>query len=387
MPRIYLDYASTTPVDGRVLEAMTPFFKASFGNASSAHSFGQEALKAVEDARLSLARSIGAQPQEMIFTSGATESNNQAISGVIKALQSKGNHIIVSPVEHHAVFEPIALLEKEGFKVSFLNVDSYGLVDPQEVKRLITKETILIAVMHANNEIGTVQPVEEIGTIAQEAGIYFLVDAAQTVGHTRVNVHDLKCDLLSLSAHKFYGPKGVGALYIRQGTKLKSFLLGGDQERGRRASTLNVPGIVGLGQAIDLAQKELLEEMARVTLLRDKIIHDVLNNFQSVRLNGHPTRRLPHNVHFSFDGLLGEMLVASLDLSGIAVSMGSACVSGSMEPSHVLKAIGLSDELALGSLRISLGRWTTQEEISRFLEVLKEKVNQLLTFSPLKDRR
>jgi len=377
MKKIYLDYASTTPVDPRVVDAMRPYFFEEFGNPSSPHTLGQSARKAVEDAREILAETINAKPEEIIFTSGGSESNNQALFGVARALKDKCSHLIVSGVDHHSVVRSAEELQALGMSVTFLDVDKHGRVDPQAVQRAITPQTILLAVLHASNEIGTVQPVAELGRIAREHGIYFLVDAVQTVGHLKVDVNAISCDLLSLSAHKFYGPKGVGALYVRKGTKIAPYIFGGDQERGRRASTGNVPGIVGLGRALGLCREQMNEEAKTQILLRDRIIDDVTKNISGSILNGHPTDRLPNNAHFSFEDLDGESLLMSLDMAGLCASMGSACTSGSLTPSHVLKAIGLSDVLAFGSLRISIGRWTTVQDVEAFLKQLKKSIEQL----------
>lgn len=383
MKRIYLDYAATTPCDPQVYEAMQPYFFDKFGNPSSIHSFGQEAKKAIEDSRKTLADFLGADPSEIIFTSGGTESNNFAIEGVAFANQSKGNHIIISAIEHHAVTEPVKFLEKHGFEVTHVKVDKFGLVNPSDIKKTIMDKTILISVMHANNEIGTIQPIAEIGKIAKELGIYFHSDAVQTVGHIPVNVNDLNVDLLSLSAHKFYGPKGVGALYIRKGTRLMRFLHGGDQERGRRASTHNTPGIVGLAKAIELCQDKMEEEAKFQTQLRDRLIKEIPNKISEVYLNGHPTQRLPNNVNFSIKYIEGESILLNLDMLGIAASTGSACTSTSLEPSHVLLAIGLSHEIAHGSLRLTLGRWNKEEDIDYLLEHLPKVVEKLRQMSPL----
>lgn len=371
MKKIYFDYASTTPVDPEVVSAMTPYLHEKFGNASSPHVFGQEAQKAVAQARESLARFIGAKPEEIVFNSGATEANNHAVIGAARARKGKGKHMIVSSVEHHSVLEPAEYLKnEEGFDVTYLKVDEDGLVDPQDVRRAISDQTILIAVMYAGNEIGTIQPVAEIGAVARERHIPFLVDAVQAVGHLPVNVTDLKADLLSLSAHKFYGPKGVGALYVRQGTKLSPFLLGGDQEQGRRASTQNVAGVVGLAKAVELCARKMDDEIKLQTVWRDKLLQEVSRRIEGVKINGHLSQRLPNNAHFSFERVEGESLLLGLDMVNIAASMGSACASGVLGPSHVLRAIGLPDELAYGALRITLGRWTTQEEVDYFLEQL-----------------
>jgi cysteine desulfurase len=377
MKKVYLDYASTTPTDPRVAEAIKPFLTEDFGNPSSPHGFGQTARKAVEDAREVLAAAINAKPEEIVFTSGGSESNNHAVFGVARALNAKNNHVIVSGIEHHSVLRPAEALKAFGFDVTVLPVDQYGLVEPAAVKAAITAQTILISVMHASNEIGTIQPVEAIGKIAAEAGVCFHVDAVQSVGHLPVDVNAINCDLLSLSAHKFYGPKGVGALYIRKGTKIAPLILGGDQERGRRASTGNVPGIAGLGQAMKLCRELMAGEAQIQAILRDQIVTDILKNIPGSILNGHAAQRLPNNAHFSFEGVDGEALLMSLDMAGFCASMGSACTSGSLTPSHVLKAIGLSDTLALGSLRISIGRWTTIQDVEAFLKQLKKSVEQL----------
>jgi cysteine desulfurase len=377
MSRVYLDYASTTPVDSAVVAAMQPYFCEDFGNPSSPHAFGQKARKALEDAREILARSIGASPQEVIFTSGATESNNLSMFGVARALKEQGNHIIVSKTDHHSVIRPAEELRALGLDVTFLDVDRYGHINPNDLEKVITPKTILIAVMHASNEIGTIQPISTIGRIARARNVYLLVDAVQSVGHIPVHVNDLQCDLLSLSGHKFYGPKGVGALYVRNGTKILSYLWGGDQERGRRASTPNVPGIVGMGRALSICQERMRDEAIHQTALRDHLIEFVKKNISGVIVNGHASQRLPNNAHFSFEGIEGESLLLSLDMNGFCASMGSACTSGALTPSHVLKAIGLSDKLAFGSLRITLGRWTTEEDIDAFCQQLKKSVEQL----------
>lgn len=377
MKHVFLDYASTTPVDKLVFEAMRPYLSGDFGNPSSPHAFGREARKAVEDAREILAHGIGAHAEEIVFTSGATESNNQAIFGTARTLESRGKHVIISKTDHHSVVRPAEQLKEFGFDVTFLDVDHYGRVNPEAVRKAITPKTILIAVMHASNEVGTFQPVQAIGKIAREHKVSFLVDAVQTVGHIPVRVEDLQCDLLSFSGHKFYGPKGVGALYVRKGTTISSYLWGGDQERGRRASTQNVPGIVGMGRAFSLCHEKMIEEIKTQTTLRDLLMDEVTKTIAGVILNGHPTERLPNNAHFSFEGIDGESLLMSLDMNGFCVSMGSACTSGALTPSHVLTAMCLPDKLALGSLRVTIGRWTTREQISLFCAQLKKSVEQL----------
>jgi cysteine desulfurase len=377
MEKIYFDYAATTPCDPRVVKAMEPYFYEKFGNPSSPHSFGQEANRAFENARETLACFIGAKPSEIVFTSGATESNNHAISGIVYKNMEQGDHIIVSSVEHHSVLEPIEQLERDGFKVTYLPVDANGLVYPLDVEKAITDKTILIAVMYASNEIGTIQPIEEISKITKTRKIPFLVDAVQAVGHIKVDVNTLGCDLLSLSAHKFYGPKGIGALYIREGTNMSSFLLGGDQEKGRRASTQNVAGAVGLAEAIKLCEEAMLEEAQVHIKLRNSLFEKIPKIIDGVKINGDLINRLPNNVHFSFEKVQSESLLMSLDINGIAASMGSACTSGALEPSRVLRAIGLSDELAIGALRITLGRWTTQKHVDTLLEELPNMVASL----------
>ena len=383
MRRIYLDYAATTPTHPEVVKTMLPYFSEVSGNPSSIYSYGQEAKGAIEEARGKVADLIRAQSEEIVFTSGGTEADNFAIKGVAYAKEPKGNHIITSSIEHHAVIETCKFLERRGFRVTYLPVDEYGLVDPDDVRRAITDKTILISVMHANNEVGTIEPIAEIGRIAREAGIYFHTDAVQTVGHIPVNADELGADLLSMSAHKLYGPKGVGALYIRKGTKLIPFMHGGEQERRRRASTENVPGIVGFGRAVELAQQEMRQEAKRLAYLRDKLIKGLIEGIDHSRLNGHPLNRLPNNVNISIEFVEGESMLLNLDLEGICASTGSACSSSSLEPSHVLLALGLSPEQAHGSLRFSLGKWTTEEEIGRVLEVLPKIVAKLRAMSPL----
>ena len=381
--KIYLDNAATTPTDARVLEAMLPFFSQMYGNPSSLHVFGQEAKHAIEEARYIVAQFIGAKQEEIIFTSGGTESNNSAIKGVAYARHDKGNHIITSKIEHHAVLEPCHFLEKQGFEVTYIPVDEFGLVDPADVKKAITGKTILISIMQANNEIGTIEPIAEIGKIAREKGMYFHTDAVQTLGHIPINVSELNVDLLSASGHKLYGPKGVGILYVKKGIRMLPFMHGGDQEQGRRASTHNVPGIVGFGKAVELAKEEMAKEIEQLTLLRDKLIKGILDKIEYARLNGHPAERLPNNVNVSISYVEGESMLLNLDMEGIACSTGSACTSSSLEPSHVLAAIGLSHELAHGSLRFSLGRLTSEEDTDYVLKVLPGIVRKLRAMSPL----
>jgi len=387
MKRIYLDYAATTPCDPEVIKAMEPYFFEKFGNPSSIHSFGQEAKGAIEEAREKLASFLGAKVDEIIFTSGGTESNNFAVGGVAYAQANKGNHIITSAIEHHAITETCKFLEKRGFKVTYVGVDKNGLVSPADIKKAITDKTILVSVMHANNEIGTIQPIAEISKIARESGIYFHTDAVQTTGHIPTNVNDLNIDLLSLSAHKFYGPKGVGALYVRKGTRIERFLHGGDQEKGRRASTHNTPGIVGLGKAIELCLDKMQDEAEFQTGLRDRLIKEIKEKISDVYVNGHPQQRLPNNVNVSIKYIEGESILLNLDMLGIAASTGSACTSTSLEPSHVLLAIGLPHEIAHGSLRLTLGRWTKEEDVIYLLEHLPTVVEKLRQMSPLYEKK
>ena len=383
MKKIFLDHAATTPADPRVLEAMLPYFSDSFGNPSSIHSLGVETRTAVAEAREKVASLIGASIDEIIFTSGGTESDNLAIKGVTQANAHKGKHIVTTRIEHHAVEESCRYLERQGFRVSLVGVDKDGLVDPKDVENAFTAETILVSVMHANNEVGAIQPIAQIGRMARERGIYFHTDAVQTVGHIPVRVDELGIDLLAISAHKLYGPKGVGALYVRKGTRIVSFMHGGGQEHGLRASTENVPGIVGLGRAAEIARAEMDVESTHVTRLRDKLIKGLLERIPQIRLNGHPTQRLPNNVNISVACVEGESLAVSLDLEGIAVSTGSACSSEAMEPSHVLTAMGVPVELARGSVRFSLGKNNTDSEIDRVLEAFPRIVSRLRAVSPL----
>jgi len=383
MKRIYLDYAATTPIHPEVMKAMLPYFTEAFGNPSSIYSYGQEAKGAIEEARVKVANLINARDEEIVFTSGGTEADNSALKGVVFANENNGNHIITSSIEHHAVIETCKFLERQGFRVTYLPVDEYGLIDPDDVRKAITDKTIIISIMHANNEVGTIEPITEIGKIAKEAGICFHTDAVQTVGHIPVDVNELRVDLLSMSAHKLYGPRGVGALYIRKGTKLVAFMHGGEQERRRRASTENVPGIVGFGKAAELARQEMSQEGKGLTYLRDQLIKSLLKQIDHTRLNGHPTMRLPNNVNVSVEYIEGESMALNLDLEGICVSTGSACSSASLEPSHVLLATGLPHEQAHGSLRFTLGKWTTEEEIRRVMEVLPRIVAKLRAMSPL----
>ena len=384
MRRVYFDHSATTPIDPAVMDAITPYLTEYFGNPSSFHSYGREVRKAVEEAREKVALAIGADPKEITFTSGGTESDNMAIHEIAYMSKNKGNHIITSAIEHHAALNTVKALGKEGFDITILPVDKYGMVNPDDVEAAITDKTTLITIMHANNEIGTIQPIKEIAAIAKAKGIYMHTDAVQSFGKVPVNVDDLGVNLLTLSAHKFYGPKGVGALYIRKGTRWKQTLMhGGSQERLRRTGTENVPGIIGMAKAAELAVANLQTETEYLTKLRDRLIRGVMDNIGKVILTGHPTQRLCNHASFCFEYIEGESQLLSLDMKGIAASSGSACTSGSLEPSHVLMALGLTHEIAHGSLRLSLGKDNTEEDVDYFLEVLPVVVKRLRMMSPL----
>ncbi|OGF44229.1 MAG: cysteine desulfurase NifS [Candidatus Firestonebacteria bacterium RIFOXYC2_FULL_39_67] len=383
MKRIYLDYAATTPVHPDVLSAMTPYFMELFGNASTIYHYGRESKKAIEEARESFAKIIGADQSEVIFTSGGTESDNHAIKGAAYANRTKGNHIITCKIEHHAVLETCHYLEKEGFKVTYLPVDTDGLVNLEELKKAITDKTILISIMAANNEIGVLQPIAEIGKIAREKKIVFHTDAVQMAGSLPIDVEKMNIDLLSVSAHKLYGPKGIGGLYIRKGVKISPFIHGGEQEKRRRAGTENVPGIVGFGKACEIAMQNMEKEAKRISGLRDKFIEGLMKIIPEVKLNGHAIKRLPNNVNVSVKYIEGESMILNLDMEGICASSGSACTSGSLEPSHVLMSLGLSHELSHGSVRFTLGKNTTEDELSIVLEKFSETVDRLRKLSPL----
>jgi cysteine desulfurase len=383
LKRVYLDYAATTPVHPEVILAMTPYFAEIWGNPSSIHACGLEARSAVEEARDKIAGLIGAHKDEIFFTSGGTEADNWALQGIASANRARGNHIITSSIEHHAVLETCKHLEEQGFSITYLPVDRYGMVNPDEVKKAITSKTILISIMHANNEVGSIQPIPEIGKVAKTAGVYFHTDAVQTVGHIPVDVNKLGVDMLSISAHKLYGPKGIGALYIRAGTDIQPLIYGGGQEKQMRAGTENVPGIVGFGKAVELAQEEMDDEARRISQLRDTLLKNIMKNVEHTYLNGHPTKRLPNNANVSFAFVEGEAICLNLDLAGICAATGSACSSMSMEASHVLLAIGLSPELARSSLRFSFGKWSTEEDVKYVLEKLPAAVSRLRSISPL----
>ena len=383
MERIYFDHAATTPVDPRVLEKMMPYFTEKFGNPNSQHFFGRETVSAVDDARDAIAACIGAKPSEIYFTSGGTEADNWALRGAAHAFAARGRHLIVSAVEHPAMISAAKELVKEGFDVTFAEVDEYGLVDLEKLERAIRPDTIFVGVMTANNEVGTIQPVKEIAALCKARGIVFFTDAVQAAGAIPLDVKALGADMLSFSAHKFYGPKGVGVLYVRSGLRIGKLIAGGHQERSMRGGTTNVPGVVGLAEAFRLANEEMAQNNAHVAALRDRFIARVLREIPYVKLNGHPKNRLPNNANFSFRYIEGESLLFSLDLAGIAVSSGSACSSGSLEPSHVLLATGLPEGLAHGSIRFSFGKENTAEEVDFAVDKLKEIVVRLRALSPL----
>ena len=382
---VYMDHAATTPVDPRVVEVMLPYFTEKFGNASSIYSLGRESRRAIEEARRTVAQILNAKPEEIIFTSCGSESDNLAIRGVAFAQKQrgKGNHIITSPIEHHAVGHTVEQLAKHfGFEVTLVPVDKHGVVDPDEVRKAIRKDTILISIMYANNEVGTVEPIAEIGKIAREYGIPFHTDAVQAAGALDLDVEKLNVDLMSLSGHKFYAPKGVGILYVRKGTPLLPMQTGGGHERNRRAGTENVPYIVGVATALKLAYEERDEANRRIRTLRDKLVAGVLERIPDSYLTGHPTQRLPNNASFVIKNAEGESILLGLDAKGVCASSGSACTSGSLEPSHVLLAMGIPPEEAHGSLRLTLGKGTTEEDVDYVLEVLPPIVERLRAMSP-----
>lgn len=384
MRKVYLDHSATTPVAPEVLEEMLPFLRESFGNPNSLHSWGRIARKAIEEARTSLATLISANPEEIVFTGGGSESNNLAIKGIAFSLKDKGKHMITSQVEHHAVLEVCEWLEKKmGFEVTYLPVDEYGSVSVEDLKKAIRDDTILVSIMFGNNEVGTIQPIEEIGRVCREKGVLFHVDGVQAVGHIPVNVRELNIDMLTISAHKMYGPKGVGALYIRKGVRPTPLIHGGGQERGLRSGTENVAGIVGLGAAAKLALHRLQNgDEERVKALRDKLINGVLSRIPDAILTGHREKRLPFHASFCFKYIEGESLILKLDSLGIAASTGSACSSLSLEPSHVLLAMGIPHEVAHGSLRLTLGKDTKEEDIDYTIESLEKVVEELRRISP-----
>ncbi len=384
MQKVYLDNAATTKVRDEVVEAMLPYFTEYFGNPSSLHLFAREAGKGLDTARAQVAKALNAKPEEIIFTGGGSESDNMALRGIPEAYKKKGKHVITSAVEHHAVLHTLEAMEKEGrVEVTYLPVDEYGMVTAEQVEKAIRPDTVLVSIMFANNEVGTIMPIEQIGETCKKHGVLFHTDAVQAVGHVPVDVEKMHIDLLSLSGHKFHGPKGVGALYVRKGVRIPALILGGAQERRKRAGTENVPGIVGMGKAIELATSELEDNAAKMKVLRDRLIFGIPARIPDVKLNGHPTERLPNNVNFSIRFIEGESILLMLDLNGIAASSGSACTSGSLDPSHVLLAMGLSHEVAHGSLRLTLSEFTIPEEIDYVLDTLPPIVEKLRAMSPL----
>lgn len=382
---VYMDHAATTYTKQEVLNEMLPYFTEFFGNPSSIYTFARHSKRAIEEAREKVAAAIGAKPEEIFFTAGGSEADNWAVKGTAFGNRKKGNHIITTKIEHHALLHTCEYLEKNGFEVTYLNVDSDGKIDLSELSAAIKETTILITIMFGNNEIGTLQPIAEIGKIAREHGVYFHTDAVQAVGNVKIDVKEMNIDMLSLAAHKFYGPKGIGALYIRRGVKLDNLIHGGGQERRRRAGTENLPGIVGLGKAIELATKDIDGHNRHILALRDRLLSGILARIPNTKLNGHPTDRLPGNINVSFEFIEGESLLLLLDAHGVTGSTGSACSSGSLDPSHVLLAIGLPHEMAHGSLRLSLGDLTTEDDVDYVLEVLPKVVQRLRDMSPLYD--
>ena len=383
MRKVYLDNAATTALSPKVLEKMMPYLTDIYGNASSPHSFGQTARIGVEHAREQVARAINADPSEIVFTGCGTESDNTVLFGVAERYAKKGDHIITTNVEHHAILHSCAALEKKGIKVTYLPVDKDGLVTPEQVRDAITDKTILVSVMFANNEVGTIMPIPEIAAVCHEKGVLFHTDAVQAAGHIPIDVKAMGIDMLSISGHKFHGPKVVGVLYERKGIRLPSYIIGGEQEKGRRAGTENVAGIVGLGEALELAVTNMSETSARMTRMRDRLIEGIEATIPEVKLNGHRTKRLPNNVNFSIKYIEGESILLMLDMAGIAASSGSACTSGSLDPSHVLLALGLTHEVAHGSVRMTLGDDTTDEDIDYVLETLPKVAHRLRAMSPI----
>ncbi|HZK30099.1 MAG TPA: cysteine desulfurase NifS [Methanoregula sp.] len=380
---IYMDHAATTSVKPEVVDAMIPYFTKHFGNPSSLYGIARASKKAIDTARMQTAKALGAEPDEIYFTSGGSESDNWAIKGVAFANRKRGNNIITTQIEHHAVIHTCQFLKKEGFEVTYLPVDRYGLIDPVDLEKAITDKTILISIMYANNEIGTIEPIAELGAIAREHGIYFHTDAVQVIGNIPLDMNAQNIDLLSLSAHKFYGPKGVGALYIKKGVRIENLIHGGGQERKRRAGTENIAGIVGLGKAIEMATADIPGHNAKIRAMRDRLIRTVLDKIPNSRLNGHPEKRLAGNVNISFEFIEGESILLWLDDEGICASTGSACTSGSLEPSHVLLATGLPVEISHGSLRLTLGDANSEADVDVVLDVLPKVVTKLREMSPL----
>jgi cysteine desulfurase len=381
--RVYMDYAATTPVDPRVFKAMKPYFSEKYGNSVSLHKQGREAKEALAESRKTIAEMMNAEPNEIIFMGSATESTNMALKGIAFANRKKGKHIVVSSIEHHCVLEPARWLEKQGFEITRLPVDNFGFIDLTQLENAIRKDTILVSIMHANNEIGTIEDSEKIGKICNEKGVYFHSDAAQSFGKIPIDVKKMNIDLLSISSHKMYGPKGVGGLYIKKGTKIEPLLHGGGHEFKKRSSTVNVAGIVGFAEATRIQKKEMASDTQKQTTLRDKLIKELLN-IEDAHLTGHLTKRLPNNASFWFAYIEGESLLMQLDINGVSASTGSACSSASLEASHVLLAIGLKPQEAHGSLRLSLGKYTTNEDVNYVLEVVPKSVERLREISPFK---
>ena len=381
--KTYLDYAATTPVDPRVLKAMLPYFTEKFGNSVSLYNFGQEAKKTLEKTRLTIAKALNVKNQdEIIFTSSATESNNLAIKGIAFANQDKGKHIIISSIEHDCVLNSSKWLEKRGFKITKIKVNKYGVIDPMDVERAIRKDTILVSIIHGSNEIGTIEPIEQIGKICEKKKVYFHTDASQSFGKIPLDVQKMKVDLLTASSHKIYGPKGAALLYVKSGTKIEPLIHGGGHEFGLRSSTVNVPAIIGFGKAVEICEKEMKKESKRQIKLRDKLINGILKKIPDSHLNGHPTKRLPNNTNFWFSYIEGESIIMDLNSYGIAASTGSACSSEKLEPSHILLACGLRPEQAHGSLRLTIGRWTREQDINYLLKILPKTIKRLKKISP-----
>ncbi|MCL5019377.1 MAG: cysteine desulfurase [Patescibacteria group bacterium] len=377
MRQVYLDHSATTPLSPEVFRVMEPFYKSKFGNPSSVHSYGQEVRAAIERAREQTASALGAEPAEIVFTSGGTEANNFALTGAALSLYSQGNHIITNKTEHHSILQTCNYLEKHGYIVTYLPVDEYGQIDPNLVEKAITRKTILISIMHANNEVGTINPIEIIGFIAKKRGILFHTDAVQTLGKIPINVHEMPVDVLSISGHKIYGPKGVGAVYIQQGINIEPLIHGGSQERNRRAGTENVPAVIGFGEAVSLSKTRMVSDTLKLANLTAYFYSELTKKIDGIVVNGHPSNRIPGILNLNFEGVYTESLLLNLNLSGIAVSNGSACSSGSMEPSHVLLAMGYGLEKARSAVRFSLGQGTTKEDCDYVTETLPEIVCRL----------
>jgi cysteine desulfurase len=383
MRKVYLDHSATTPVRPEVVEAMLPYLKDRFGNASSIHGFGREAKVALEESRERVAQILGATPSEIYFTSGGTESDNLAIKGVAYANRNKGRHVITSQIEHHAVLESCGFLAKEGFEVTYLPVDSLGLVDPEDLRKALRDDTVLVSVMHANNEVGTIQPIEELSQTARKKGIYIHTDAVQSLGKVPIDVRKLEVDLISMSGHKIYGPKGVGAIYIRKGTRITPWAHGGHHERSRRAGTENVPGIVGFAKALELLNAEMEDHKGHTGNLAQTLCRKLVDTIPDVVMHGHPQKRIPNILSLSFKGVEGESVILSLDLKGVAVASGSACTSGTLEPSHVLSAMKVAPDVAQGALRFSFGRDNTMEDVDYVAGLLPRIIQRLRSISPL----